>query len=121
MADVKMVNLTIEGRQVTVPEGTSIIEAAKTDPNRFAPLYNKYYKQIFNYVYQRMDSKDAAFDVTGQVFLKALHDRMRLPAVRALVVAVLDQRHRRRRRPLDVISGGNGHREPQSLEYRHEA
>ena len=26
----KMVNLTIEGRQVTVPEGTSILEAAKT-------------------------------------------------------------------------------------------
>ena len=30
MADVKMVNLTIEGRQVSVPEGTSILEAAKT-------------------------------------------------------------------------------------------
>jgi RNA polymerase sigma-70 factor, ECF subfamily len=50
----------------------AIIEAAKADPEQFAPLYNKYYKQIFNYVYQRMDSKDAAFDITGQVFLKAL-------------------------------------------------
>jgi NADH-quinone oxidoreductase subunit G len=30
MADVKMVNLTIEGRAVTVPDGTSILEAAKT-------------------------------------------------------------------------------------------
>ncbi|MFM8603644.1 MAG: 2Fe-2S iron-sulfur cluster-binding protein [Gemmatimonadota bacterium] len=29
MADVKMVNLTIEGRTVSVPEGTSILEAAK--------------------------------------------------------------------------------------------
>lgn len=29
MADVKMVNLTIEGRPVTVPDGTSILEAAK--------------------------------------------------------------------------------------------
>lgn len=29
-AQAKMVNLTIEGRQVTVPEGTSILEAAKT-------------------------------------------------------------------------------------------
>lgn len=53
-------------------EELSIIEAAKTNPERFAPLYDKYYKQIFNYVYQRMDSKDSAFDVTGQVFLKAL-------------------------------------------------
>lgn len=49
-----------------------IIEAAKLNPEKFAPLYNKYYKQIFNYVYQRMDSKDTAFDITGQVFLKAL-------------------------------------------------
>jgi RNA polymerase sigma-70 factor (ECF subfamily) len=49
-----------------------VIEAAKADPERFAPLYNKYYKQIFNYVYQRMDSKDTAFDITAQVFLKAL-------------------------------------------------
>ncbi len=30
MADAKMVSLTIEGRPVTVPEGTSILEAAKT-------------------------------------------------------------------------------------------
>ncbi|MGV3709695.1 MAG: 2Fe-2S iron-sulfur cluster-binding protein [Gemmatimonas sp.] len=30
MADVKMVNLTIEGRPVTVPDGLSILEAAKT-------------------------------------------------------------------------------------------
>ncbi len=49
-----------------------MIEAAKRDPDRFAPLYDKYYKQIFNYVYQRMDSKDTAFDITGQVFLKAM-------------------------------------------------
>ncbi len=49
-----------------------LIEAAKADPARFAPLYDKYYKQIFNYVYQRLESKDTAFDITGQVFLKAL-------------------------------------------------
>ena len=48
------------------------IEAAKSNPERFAPLYNKYYKQIFNYVYQRLESKDTAFDITAQVFLKAL-------------------------------------------------
>jgi RNA polymerase sigma-70 factor (ECF subfamily) len=49
-----------------------IIEAAKTDPNHFAPLYDKYYKQIFGYLYQRMEDKDTAFDLTSQVFLKAL-------------------------------------------------
>ena len=30
MADVKLISLTIEGRPVTVPDGTSILEAAKT-------------------------------------------------------------------------------------------
>jgi RNA polymerase sigma-70 factor, ECF subfamily len=49
-----------------------IIEAAKQNPEHFGPLYDKYYKQIFGYVYQRMDCKDTAFDVTAQVFLKAL-------------------------------------------------
>jgi RNA polymerase sigma-70 factor (ECF subfamily) len=49
-----------------------IIEEAKRDPERFAPLYDKYYKQIFNYVNTRLDSKDTAFDISGQVFLKAL-------------------------------------------------
>jgi RNA polymerase sigma-70 factor, ECF subfamily len=48
------------------------VEAAKKDPNFFGPIYNKYYKQIFGYVYQRMDDKESAFDVTAQVFLKAL-------------------------------------------------
>lgn len=49
-----------------------IIEAAKLNPEHFGPIYDKYYKQIFGYVYQRMDCKDTAFDVTAQVFLKAL-------------------------------------------------
>lgn len=49
-----------------------IIEAAKQNPEHFGPLYDKYYKQIFGYVYQRMECKDTAFDLTAQVFLKAL-------------------------------------------------
>lgn len=48
------------------------IEAAKTNPEDFRILYEKYYKAIFSYLYQRMNSKDVAFDTTGQVFLKAL-------------------------------------------------
>lgn len=49
-----------------------VIEAAKQNPENFGPLYDKYYKQIFGYVYQRLDCKDTAFDLTSQVFLKAL-------------------------------------------------
>ncbi|HLU87943.1 MAG TPA: sigma-70 family RNA polymerase sigma factor, partial [Taishania sp.] len=32
----------------------------------------KYHVQIFRYVYQRMDDEEMAFDVTSQVFMKAL-------------------------------------------------
>jgi RNA polymerase sigma-70 factor (ECF subfamily) len=48
------------------------ITKAKTDPKRFGPLYMKYHEQIFRYVYQRMDDKELAFDVTSQVFIKAM-------------------------------------------------
>jgi RNA polymerase sigma-70 factor (ECF subfamily) len=48
------------------------ISEAKKDPERFGPLYTKYHEQIFRYVYQRMDDQEQAFDVTSQVFIKAL-------------------------------------------------
>ena len=48
------------------------VMAAKKNPARFEYLYNKYYEQIFRYVYQRVDDKESAFDVTSQVFLKAM-------------------------------------------------
>lgn len=49
-----------------------IIELAKKDMRKFAPIYDKYYEQIFRYAYQRLNSKQTAFDVTSQVFLKAM-------------------------------------------------
>ena len=49
-----------------------LINKAKGDPERFGPLYRKYHEQIFRYVHQRMDDEDLAFDVTSQVFMKAL-------------------------------------------------
>lgn len=72
----KALNMSFSSRYHATAEQMSQeqmqVEAAKRDPNFFAPLYNKYYKQIFAYVYQRMDDKESAFDVTAQVFLKAL-------------------------------------------------
>jgi len=48
------------------------ITNAKMDSKCFGPLYKKYHEQIFRYVYQRMDDQELAFDVTSQVFMKAL-------------------------------------------------
>jgi RNA polymerase sigma-70 factor (ECF subfamily) len=50
------------------------VQYAKENPRGFEPLYNKYYEQIFRYVYQRMDDKETAHDVVSQVFLKALNN-----------------------------------------------
>lgn len=49
-----------------------IINKAKLNPEHFAPLYDKYYKQIFKYIHQRVEDRDTAFDLTSDVFLKAL-------------------------------------------------
>ena len=49
-----------------------IIVLAKKDMKNFAPLYHKYYEQIFNYCYLRVNTKEDAFDITAQVFLKAM-------------------------------------------------
>lgn len=49
-----------------------LVDEAKADPARFQALYNKYYERIFLFVWQRMDDKDVAHDVTSQVFLKAM-------------------------------------------------
>lgn len=50
------------------------IRRAQKDPESFGPLYKKYHEQIFRYIYQRMDDEETAFDVTSQVFLKALNN-----------------------------------------------
>src|ERR1700739_2476632 len=48
------------------------IEAAKADPAKFEPLYNRYYEPILQFVYKRVEGKEAAFDITSQVFLNAM-------------------------------------------------
>lgn len=52
----------------------SCIHAAKADPAKFETLYSKYYEQVLKFVFQRMDCKDTAFDITQQVFLKAMQN-----------------------------------------------
>lgn len=49
------------------------IQRAKKSPEEFGPLYKKYHEVIFRYVYQRMDDKDLAYDVTSQIFIKAMN------------------------------------------------
>lgn len=49
-----------------------LVENARKDPEQFKGLYNKYYERIYLFVWQRVDDKELAHDVTSQVFLKAM-------------------------------------------------
>lgn len=49
-----------------------LIKAAKEDSRKFEILYSKYYEKVLKFVYQRINSKDEAYDITSQVFLKAM-------------------------------------------------
>jgi RNA polymerase sigma-70 factor (ECF subfamily) len=49
-----------------------VISKAKTDPQAFRSIYEKYFKTIFLFVLHRIGNKDLTADITSQVFLKAL-------------------------------------------------
>jgi len=66
------VNLLYHQTSAKLEEEQGWIRRAQKDPEEFGPLYEKYHEQIFRYVHQRMDDQELAFDVTSQVFMKAL-------------------------------------------------
>lgn len=45
---------------------------AQKNPKEFEPLYNQYFENIFRFVFQRVENKEEAADITSQVFLKAM-------------------------------------------------
>ena len=49
-----------------------IIQKSKSNPNHFAPLYKQYHESIFRYIVKRVDDNESAYDITSNVFVKAL-------------------------------------------------
>jgi RNA polymerase sigma-70 factor (ECF subfamily) len=49
-----------------------LVEAAQRDPSRFAELYERHFERVYAYVVHRVRDRDAAEDVTSDVFHKAL-------------------------------------------------
>lgn len=49
-----------------------LVEAAKKDPDKFMDLYEKYYDQLYRYVYRRVSDSDVAYDIVSQTFMNAL-------------------------------------------------
>jgi RNA polymerase sigma-70 factor, ECF subfamily len=53
-------------------EDVQLVELAKDNPEKFKPLYEKYFKRIFLFVHHRINDRAISADITSQVFLKAL-------------------------------------------------
>lgn len=49
-----------------------LIEAAQSDPARFADVYENYFALVYAYIARRVRNRDDAEDLTGEVFRKAL-------------------------------------------------
>jgi RNA polymerase sigma-70 factor (ECF subfamily) len=49
-----------------------LVEAAQRDPSRFADLYERHFDRVYAFVVRRVGSRDAAEDVTSDVFHRAL-------------------------------------------------
>lgn len=49
-----------------------LIEKAKKNSEAFKPLYEKYFSQIYRYIFNKLRDKELTADLTSQVFLKAM-------------------------------------------------
>jgi RNA polymerase sigma-70 factor, ECF subfamily len=61
----------VEGNSAEVDDAT-LVEQARTDPDAFGRLYDRYSDAIYRFVYRRLGEREAAEDVTAEVFFKAL-------------------------------------------------
>jgi RNA polymerase sigma-70 factor, ECF subfamily len=53
-------------------EEVRIMQAARADLNRFAPLYEHYFPRIYRYCLRRVESEEAAEDLTSIIFTRVL-------------------------------------------------
>ena len=69
---MKAQEYTYHQSQQQIQDEAVIIEQAKQNPERFQPLYDRYYKPVFRYFYKRVSSEAIAADLTSQLFVKVL-------------------------------------------------
>jgi RNA polymerase sigma-70 factor (ECF subfamily) len=53
-------------------DDSACIEAAKTDPDAFGELYERYVDRIYNYIFHRVGNVHDAEDLTSHTFFRAL-------------------------------------------------
>lgn len=66
--------IELDARLIPVAEDSedrAAVERTLAEPNAFAFLYRKYVADIYRYCYRRLDDREAAEDVTSQIFMQA--------------------------------------------------
>ena len=53
-------------------EDKKLVAAAKENPEKFVALYDKYFAQIYRYVYRRVNETDTVHDLVSQTFYDAM-------------------------------------------------
>ncbi len=56
-------------------EERRLIEAAQSDPERFADVYENYFELVYAYVARRARNRDEAEDLTGEVFRRFAEEK----------------------------------------------
>lgn len=69
---IATLNRTFSKTENLIEQEAIEIDAAKKNPEKFAPLYERYFLQIFKYIFKRVESEDLANDICQQTFIKAL-------------------------------------------------
>ncbi|MBN1429567.1 MAG: sigma-70 family RNA polymerase sigma factor [Anaerolineae bacterium] len=62
----------VENSSAEMLDENELVEQAKTDPEAFGELYERYVTKIYNYIYYRTGNHHDAEDVTARVFQRAL-------------------------------------------------
>ncbi len=68
------VNTQYHQSKTAIEQEREEIERAKNDPQAFSVLYDRYYVQIFRYLFKRLGDENNAADLTSQVFVKVLQN-----------------------------------------------
>lgn len=61
-------------KAIDLNDEVALINDARTNPESFGLLYEKYVGRIYNYVYFKVGNNDDAEDLTAKVFFKALNN-----------------------------------------------
>lgn len=64
----------LKNKSATYIEDLQFITAAKKDPRAFGALYNKYFEQIYLFIFKRVQDEAIAGDVCQDAMLKAMHN-----------------------------------------------